>query len=343
MLIKTLTIENFRGIRNVTAEFEGEGVYLVLGPNGSGKSSFIEAVRWIAEGFASASWHADLQRMGGFSLCVTRGQEQDAIRCAIGLDSRVDQIMPLGASLPQSLPRLDFRPTIVISASETQFECVLRAMSIGDTSAEAVLTTYLNQDQAKPWLPNTSLRPFTRFAESLRQFNESGAHTGVEIPAPNGYDLLSFVATLQTGDPAAWERVISAVRSIVPETEVEQVLTPLRPREQNADLFVVERSVGRVPWRLAPTGAKQAVFLAALMVACPDESVIFIEEPECNLHPLAQRRLMSFAIQEAKQHHKQIVFTSHSLEIVDSPGWKRAFVLARSGNQLVGHAANDWC
>jgi hypothetical protein len=123
--------------------------------------------------------------------------------------------------------------------------------------------------------------------------------------------------------------VLTALAAIVPETDCTHILTPVRQGEQVADLVVLESDARRIPWKHAPTGLKQLVFLLSLVIASDDRSTIFIEEPECNLHPLAIRLLMQYLYDEVREHEKQVVLATHSLDIVDSPGWSKAFVFSR--------------
>jgi len=64
MILKTLTLRNFRKFKNVTVEFP-DGVTGVVGLNGAGKSTIFEAIAWVLYGSVAARTSADeIKRIG---------------------------------------------------------------------------------------------------------------------------------------------------------------------------------------------------------------------------------------------------------------------------------------
>ena len=58
MILKTLTLKNFRKFKNATLEFP-DGVTGVIGLNGAGKSTIFEAIAWVLYGSVAARTSAD--------------------------------------------------------------------------------------------------------------------------------------------------------------------------------------------------------------------------------------------------------------------------------------------
>lgn len=325
MLLRKVHIQNYRALRNAEVEFDGAGVYLLLGPNGSGKSTLVDAARWLAEGIQAANWEERLARRGGYEASISRGEEAAGIQCTFTFDTTFDHIAP-----PYVSPTLGGRavdaPQLRLSDEGRGARGELRTAARDETvnTGTDILETWRALDVSRGW----------RFAEPLRSFDETGDHFGTKLLAPDGKNLLAFIASLQTGEPAVWARALQAMCDILPESRLQHVLTPVRPDDRVADLYVSEEGVGQILWRHGATGTKQVVFLVSLIAACPPRSVIFIEEPECNLHPLAQIRFMQFALEEARDFEKQIVISTHSLDIIERPRWKRAYVFSRTDPQV---------
>jgi len=72
MILKTLTLKNYRKFRNVMIEFP-DGVTGVLGLNGVGKSTIFEALAWVLYGSVAARTSADqIKREGSLSTDTCR-------------------------------------------------------------------------------------------------------------------------------------------------------------------------------------------------------------------------------------------------------------------------------
>ena len=64
MILKNLTLRNFRKFKNATVEFP-DGVTGVVGLNGVGKSTIFEAIAWVLYGSVAARTSADeIKRIG---------------------------------------------------------------------------------------------------------------------------------------------------------------------------------------------------------------------------------------------------------------------------------------
>jgi exonuclease SbcC len=64
MILKSLTLKNYRKFKDVTIEFP-DGVTGVIGLNGVGKSTIFEAIAWVVYGPVAARTSAEQIKRGG--------------------------------------------------------------------------------------------------------------------------------------------------------------------------------------------------------------------------------------------------------------------------------------
>ena len=74
MILRNLTLKNFRKFKDVTIDFP-DGITGVVGLNGVGKSTIFEAISWILYGTVAARTSADeIKRVGTTSKDLCRGE-----------------------------------------------------------------------------------------------------------------------------------------------------------------------------------------------------------------------------------------------------------------------------
>nr|CBH38960.1 hypothetical protein BSM_24370 [uncultured archaeon] len=66
MLLKTLTLRNYRKYKNVNVEIP-DGVIGIIGLNGVGKTTFIESIGWVLFGHHAARTTKELIKREGAS------------------------------------------------------------------------------------------------------------------------------------------------------------------------------------------------------------------------------------------------------------------------------------
>lgn len=97
-----------------------------------------------------------------------------------------------------------------------------------------------------------------------------------------------------------------------------QAITVLRHRYFNLDGYSVQLHASGLSYSEAFAGSGEfaVVMLVLAVTEAGDRSLILLDEPEISLHPGAQRRLMAFIRNQAKDRCHQFVVSTHSPEIV---------------------------
>lgn len=124
------------------------------------------------------------------------------------------------------------------------------------------------------------------------------------------------------------ERIIDPVRNLLPEEmkEVEKILG----RKYKSIKIVNHRYFGPAGgWTVvmkssdysyseafAGSGEFTAVMLVVKTIDAPNKSLILLDEPEVSLHPAAQTKLLEYLSDIAKTKKHQIIFATHSPELI---------------------------
>lgn len=82
-----------------------------------------------------------------------------------------------------------------------------------------------------------------------------------------------------------------------------------------------------LPLESLGTGVTELVILASI-IACNDNSIICIEEPEIHLHPALQARFMKYLLEDDSN---RFIITTHSPTVINYPGVQVAHVSKTNG------------
>ena len=147
----------------------------------------------------------------------------------------------------------------------------------------------------------------------------------------NGANLAPFLLRLKTQYKRYYNDIVSTVRLIFPSFD-NFVFDPLV--DNNESMLLKWRLIGSDDILVASQmsdGTLRFICLTALLLQ-PDElqpDIIIIEEPELSLHPYALTILAEMIKQVS--HKKQLVFSTHSIELLNEFGIEDIVVADREG------------
>ncbi|WP_437286297.1 ATP-dependent nuclease [Sorangium sp. So ce406] len=108
-----------------------------------------------------------------------------------------------------------------------------------------------------------------------------------------------------------------------PDSAFERITTR-RPDEGSWEIFLDEEGKGRISLSNSGSGLKTIILSLALIHLVPEiknhklsQYTLILEEPENNLHPAMQRRLMRYLRTIALKHECYFFITTHSSAIID--------------------------
>ncbi len=166
------------------------------------------------------------------------------------------------------------------------------------------------------------IEPFQTFSDTISTFRvfqispRSGREPGVPIPQPElerfGNNLPTIMAYFRDNHPKVFKKLISKMRTIVPELETIDIEYVYRKRY---GLIFFEKGISR-PWTAEDVSDGTIQTLAMLTaILDPRSKVIAIEEPENSVHSWILSNMLE-TCREASGI-KSILLTTHSMNLID--------------------------
>jgi energy-coupling factor transporter ATP-binding protein EcfA2 len=129
---------------------------------------------------------------------------------------------------------------------------------------------------------------------------------------PTGLNLPEALTHLYHNDVVAWNAVTNAAREVVPD--VGELVVPTSGDQ--VEVAFQDPHLGvRHNIKDLGTGVEQVLLTAYVGVTQPAGSLVIVEEPETNLHPEAQRRLLLFLLEWSAQ--RLFLVSTHSTVFLD--------------------------
>lgn len=331
MKIRRLRVRNYRGIREMSLDFDDLGVF--IGGNASGKSTILDALRFlqvgVERGFASAvgtrggmtrlAWGGD--RFGRIELFVSLIEETGGYEWTVGLEPR-----GRGFTVEERV-RLDGGASPVLESGggrgrwwsldgrSVEIEQSATACSLAAASVDASFPGRGIADFVRHW------RFFDLDPRLMRRDSSLSDPGGLDR---RGGNLAKALHELRHSEPRAFERVVSATRSVLgtPHT--------IEPREEGGRFYFVQDEPGiRFPVHHSESssGTLRLLALMAALHASPKTSLVAIEEPENSLHPSALESLTEQVLEKAGRI--QFLLTTHSPLVLDYLDRPEAVVVVR--------------
>ncbi|GAA1986915.1 AAA family ATPase [Amycolatopsis minnesotensis] len=326
--IERLRIRNFRVLRDVEL-YDLTPITALLGPNGSGKSTVFDALRLIVESFTGGFAEA-WERRGGVAETRTRestGPVQVEFGCRVEGDSydyrlAVDEedgapviveerLTWREAGQDQSVDVLEFHrgagtvkvPGAAGNATELVGQDVLGVVAIGQVATNpqvAAFLKFVSRCQVSD-LDVELMRKGVRTKSRTARLSSSGDNVAV------------VVRRLRQQRPDAWAKILGSLRRYVPG------LVDIEPFSLGDGSQIVRLREQRAGQPILPDHISDGTLkLLGYLVALQDQaSVLFMEEPENQVHPSLPYLLAEDARMAAAETG-QVVVATHSPYFVDA-------------------------
>lgn len=330
MKLSTLTIKNYRSIRDATIELGDLAVF--IGANATGKSAILDALRFLSESVRARDFRGPMFSRGGMLNLAWKGQEAGQIELTVTFEDG-DRRYEWNVRLVRQ--QSDFY------AAERVYEIFTeqpRAELLNVENGWGSLWSSGKGEQVNFLQGETvcALSAATAADASFpgRQIAEFVGRWGFFDPSPfllrrdwnlpdsGGFDpygrnLGETLYALERLSPEIFNRVVDATRSIVGLPD------GIEPRESEDRFYFVQREPGlqfTVNQMGVSSGTLRVLALMTALYGHPETTLVGIEEPENYIHPLA---LFNFVqhIAGAQGHH-QMLLTTHSpllLDYLDDP------------------------
>jgi predicted ATPase len=284
-MLRTLRVKNLGCFAEDGCSVEFAQETLLAGPNNSGKSMFIACINLLRNSLiaGSQSWSNDFYNLVGFHEAV-HGHEIDR--------------------------NIEISMTVFRDSKEFSFHLRIGARA----------PFYITVDEAgKLRSPSSQDVDFIRSIWYLRPNRSSVPYSAIVQPTsgvlqplnPDGSNVINFLLERWTDRDKNWDVVEKWLKKI--DADMTEMKTPIRGNN-----VYFETAFGNVPVNvsLQGSGLQNASAIIATVVFAPDDSTIVIEEPEAFLHPSSQEVIVDILNDAVVNHNKQVIFSTHSCNIL---------------------------
>ncbi len=331
MIIKKIRLHNWKNFQNGETELSGR--CFIIGANASGKSNFIDALRFLRDVAKQAGGlQSAVEERGGITkirCLAARNQTNVSITVEIGDINSQDNtwryhldFAHIGGGIFKS--QVKILSEQVFSYEQQRF-VLNRKPDSPNEDEETLKYTHLEQVNA-----NREFRELQVFFQNIEYLNvvpqlvresASVAHT-FKREDYYGRNFLERLAKMPERNRNSYFKKINEFLKIaVPQLEELKFVKD--------EMGVPHLEARYIHWRAKGSKQQEAQFsdgtlrLIGLLFAIIDNSsIVILEEPEINLHSGIIVQLPEFIakIQRSKKGARQVIITTHSYDILSSPG-----------------------
>lgn len=350
-MLTRLRIQNFRLLRDVTIDFETDGVPTVfIGPNGSGKSTVLEALDFLAR-CGTSGVQAAAQAHGGLSAIRTIGVDEPVrleTTWAFTTKRIASEVMKWELKWAFSLlPAMNGGVTVLreelIDSSQNEARPVVTTNDVGERSVwpeiallgepsnitSRATLAFEEVTDASRFLSLYALRQVVGFVNVVGAISTAPGWARAEVlqPSPRdslvigpkkfldrqGLGLANVLFGLFNDHALVWQDLERAFRAEFPF--VRRIVFPADVGGSKiAFAFEDERFDGRKLFASEMSDGMITYLCLLASVLNPEQmGLLGLDEPDANLHPSALRRLMSLAHQQHGRRRLAIVTHSNAL------------------------------
>ncbi len=334
--LKRVVLKNYKSISSCDVPLSA--LQFLVGPNGSGKSNYLDALQFTAEALRTSLRYA-IQSRGGVND-VRRRSSGHPTHFGVRLEFARDGIkghyaFEIGAQ--KDAGYVVKREECLVETPSTRHRFDVRHGEVATISFDHAPAAfkdrlYLVNASGLPgfrevyeWLGNMGFYNINPEAIREPQDPDSG-----DLLNRDGSNVASCIARMARQQPAAKERIIEYLSRIVPG------VTSLNAKQLGPKItleFRQDVAGSKHPWSFYAANMSDGTLRALGVLAAllqgevgASATVIGIEEPEAALHPAAVGVLLD-SLREASES-VQVLVTSHSPDLLDSPKIKESEVLA---------------
>ena len=289
-----LSVQGYRRLADVTVDFTGRPLAVLVGANGSGKTSFLKVFDML-KALSTGKIREFLSNEGGIADILTRDGRSE-LRIAIG-----EPVYTFGISLEGgSSYRFHYAegdvPLSNISHMENGYSEILFDFSHDKWLAKLAKTIfYRDLDISK----RSPIRSPQALSPGL-------------LPFPDGDETISALYNMRESDANRFEVVEDTLKVVFPDFErltfpavaAGRVILAWKDRNYDKPFYINELSEGTVRF----------LWLCAILYSPELPEVVLIDEPEVSMHPSMLRMLVSM-LREASLR-SQIIVATHSEKLV---------------------------
>lgn len=322
MYLKKINIENFRGIKKAEVTLN-DGITILIGENNAGKTTIIDAIRAALTNYSSPSY-IRLNRYD-FHKASPDITVPDAEICISGVFENLTNEDTLAMFDSLVAKENEFIAQIGVTAKydSNKERCYQKNAAGIDLSCDA--------GNVFEYIDVTYLKPLRDPDILLKSGRTSYISKGIQKLLANG------------GKQEALEGIIKALNEKISQNEsimafsqqINKKTRDLLGKEWEQDLSIIldnddflsfisdlKLLVERKEYFLNGLGLNNIISIAMILALHNDAEgyrMILIEEPEAHLHPILQRKLLSYIDTTVKKNKNiQVVISSHSPNLVSS-------------------------